>query len=436
MPNHLGVGVVDRPCFQVKATGNNNSPTLRDFADVKFRPELQALSPNECYALLENFLPTVAGEGTSNVKDVSMIIMVSWIRFLAQRLYTIDGSICGDGSNGSQAVYKDFNDSEDIVEKLVDNFITMASSLTARTISTRSLLVDQIAALGLDPTNKTQSMALLKVWGQRGLLFPSFYNPNPNSKKQAYWLVPSGKNFAICLNPDDLDRDAREYWNHAARAERNAGPRTKYRHPEMDFTDYTGETVTYIRDHPHIEKIAKAKHWFDRQPSEAKQTHSTQDALYTLLCDVLGVCYPGGIDLFRPSSSNDYSTLKPEAKRKKILSTFVFTIDNVFKMLAVYFRLQAQMPVVIMGETGCGKTYSITYLATLLAMPFYQVHLLHEPRCRTCRNRFPSHSKLRTFPCHHLASACLVACPSATHASCSTLSAFLVARRARRAQHR
>lgn len=31
------------------------------------------------------------------------------------------------------------------------------------------------------------------------------------------------------------------------------------------------------------------------------------------------------------------------------------------------------MPVVIMGETGCGKTYSITYLATMLAMPFFQV---------------------------------------------------------------
>ena len=49
---------------------------------------------------------------------------------------------------------------------------------------------------------------------------------------------------------------------------------------------------------------------------------------------------------------------------------FVLTIDNVLKMNAVFCRVSAGVPVVVMGETGCGKTFSIGFLAAFLGYPF------------------------------------------------------------------
>jgi len=49
-------------------------------------------------------------------------------------------------------------------------------------------------------------------------------------------------------------------------------------------------------------------------------------------------------------------------------NTYELTSDNVLKMLATYMRFKSSMPVVIMGETGSGKTrynflcYDVKYL--------------------------------------------------------------------------
>ncbi|XP_072028880.1 E3 ubiquitin-protein ligase RNF213-like [Amphiura filiformis] len=48
-------------------------------------------------------------------------------------------------------------------------------------------------------------------------------------------------------------------------------------------------------------------------------------------------------------------------------TTYKLTADNVMKMLAIYMRFRCKIPVVIMGETGCGKTRLIQYLCQLLA---------------------------------------------------------------------
>ncbi|XP_072028883.1 E3 ubiquitin-protein ligase rnf213-alpha-like isoform X2 [Amphiura filiformis] len=47
--------------------------------------------------------------------------------------------------------------------------------------------------------------------------------------------------------------------------------------------------------------------------------------------------------------------------------TYKLTADNVMKMLAIYMRFRCKIPVVIMGETGCGKTRLIQFLCQLLA---------------------------------------------------------------------
>ena len=47
-------------------------------------------------------------------------------------------------------------------------------------------------------------------------------------------------------------------------------------------------------------------------------------------------------------------------------SSYKLTADNVKKLLATYMRMRAGIPVVIMGETGCGKTRMIKYLCDIL----------------------------------------------------------------------
>ena len=45
--------------------------------------------------------------------------------------------------------------------------------------------------------------------------------------------------------------------------------------------------------------------------------------------------------------------------------SYELTGDNVKKILAIHMRFRCNIPVVIMGETGCGKTRLIRYLCCL-----------------------------------------------------------------------
>ena len=47
--------------------------------------------------------------------------------------------------------------------------------------------------------------------------------------------------------------------------------------------------------------------------------------------------------------------------------TYVLTTDNVMKMLAIHVRFRCNIPVILMGETGCGKTRLLRYLCELQA---------------------------------------------------------------------
>ena len=45
---------------------------------------------------------------------------------------------------------------------------------------------------------------------------------------------------------------------------------------------------------------------------------------------------------------------------------YVFTIDNFIKMVLIYLRIKANVPVILLGETGCGKTFLIEALIFFL----------------------------------------------------------------------
>ena len=46
---------------------------------------------------------------------------------------------------------------------------------------------------------------------------------------------------------------------------------------------------------------------------------------------------------------------------------YVLTIDNLKKMLAIHMRFRCNIPVIIMGETGCGKTRLISFMCKIQA---------------------------------------------------------------------
>ena len=60
--------------------------------------------------------------------------------------------------------------------------------------------------------------------------------------------------------------------------------------------------------------------------------------------------------------------------RKELAKNFgsiALTKDNVIKMVIIFLRLMAGIPVIIMGETGVGKTILIKYLTTLIQGSIY-----------------------------------------------------------------
>ena len=45
--------------------------------------------------------------------------------------------------------------------------------------------------------------------------------------------------------------------------------------------------------------------------------------------------------------------------------SYELTTDNVKKMLAIHMRFKCNIPVIIMGETGCGKTRLVRFMCRL-----------------------------------------------------------------------
>ena len=49
----------------------------------------------------------------------------------------------------------------------------------------------------------------------------------------------------------------------------------------------------------------------------------------------------------------------------EIVNSYIFTSDNFIKLILIMTRIRANLPVILMGETGCGKTSLIRILYDL-----------------------------------------------------------------------
>jgi len=85
------------------------------------------------------------------------------------------------------------------------------------------------------------------------------------------------------------------------------------------------------------------------------------------------------LNLYNKLNENeDGFTLEKDGKRLRyledIVNSYVFTEDNFIKLLLISLRLRANIPVVMMGETGCGKTSLIKIIAELKGI---DMHILN-----------------------------------------------------------
>uniref|UniRef100_A0A3Q3EUN5 RING-type E3 ubiquitin transferase n=1 Tax=Labrus bergylta TaxID=56723 RepID=A0A3Q3EUN5_9LABR len=105
-------------------------------------------------------------------------------------------------------------------------------------------------------------------------------------------------------------------------------------------------------------------------------------SLKVLIDDVMSKELFEGLERQRISLTEDFDQLDRQVKIKRISSvvgakkgmtsrefdpdpSYELTADNVMKMLAIHMRFRCGIPVVIMGETGCGKTRLVGFLCAL-----------------------------------------------------------------------
>ena len=86
------------------------------------------------------------------------------------------------------------------------------------------------------------------------------------------------------------------------------------------------------------------------------------------------------LDLYNPLNEYDNSCPKEMDGKKlkplnKIVDSYIFTADNFIKLILISLRLRTNIPVIMMGETGCGKTSLIRIIAELKDITMYTLNI-------------------------------------------------------------
>ncbi|XP_029363545.1 E3 ubiquitin-protein ligase rnf213-alpha [Echeneis naucrates] len=117
---------------------------------------------------------------------------------------------------------------------------------------------------------------------------------------------------------------------------------------------------------------------FHLQPNERKYVDAIEPASGKVIKkDVMTRALYDGLMLQRVPFNIDFDSLPRGEKIERICrvlgiqwpldpdETYELTTDNILKMLAIHMRFRCGIPVIIMGETGCGKTRLIKFLCEL-----------------------------------------------------------------------
>jgi MoxR-like ATPase len=64
-------------------------------------------------------------------------------------------------------------------------------------------------------------------------------------------------------------------------------------------------------------------------------------------------------------------------EKENVFQSYALTTDNIIKMILIILRVRVNIPVIIMGETGCGKTSLVRYLANTCGVKFFYTFNVH-----------------------------------------------------------
>ena len=81
-------------------------------------------------------------------------------------------------------------------------------------------------------------------------------------------------------------------------------------------------------------------------------------------------------EMYKDKKKQDPDLLKYDSI-EEIVGEYVFTADNFIKMILILLRIRENIPVIMMGETGCGKTSLIRKLSELINNGKSQMEILN-----------------------------------------------------------
>ena len=53
----------------------------------------------------------------------------------------------------------------------------------------------------------------------------------------------------------------------------------------------------------------------------------------------------------------------------------MFTLDNFMKLVLIYLRVRCNLPIILMGETGVGKTSLVDYLSKVIDAEYMTLNI-------------------------------------------------------------
>ncbi|XP_032900200.1 E3 ubiquitin-protein ligase rnf213-alpha-like isoform X1 [Amblyraja radiata] len=159
---------------------------------------------------------------------------------------------------------------------------------------------------------------------------------------------------SVAISPSQRDDDLRPY---KMRKRWESHP-----HPYI-FFNADGFSMTFLGFH-----LKKSTNGYDAVDHRTGQI---------LRGNVMSSQLEEGLNLQRIRFNEDFDEIPRKDKIRKLClvlgvsslvdpdDTYELTADNVMKMLAIHMRFRCDIPVIVMGETGCGKTRLIKFLCDL-----------------------------------------------------------------------
>ncbi|XP_058262202.1 E3 ubiquitin-protein ligase rnf213-beta isoform X1 [Hemibagrus wyckioides] len=126
-------------------------------------------------------------------------------------------------------------------------------------------------------------------------------------------------------------------------------------------------TMTFLGFHVNKNSIGNSVNVVDPQTKNVLMGNVMSSDLFTGLQNQ-GISFSEDFDKLPRNTKIKKLSIVVGAQRRESFDpdpTYELTSDNVMKMLAIHMRFRCEIPVIIMGETGCGKTRLVKFLCDL-----------------------------------------------------------------------